>query len=178
MLTAREFITTNVFTDGPNSNIQNALLGNHILVNTNLIGLDGQTGSFFIFSDLSVRLKGVYRLRFSLIDVAAGGNGTNISDKGGRVIQHVYSDAFKVVEPKEYSGLMGWWKLTVESTTLTKCLSRQGIKLPVRNYNLTTNRRRVEDFVKEKDQKDSDQSQLGSTSISETAPISNMDTSS
>ena len=46
------------------------LIGCHTLPSVNLLGLDGSPGVFYIFSDLSVRNEGLYKLRFSLLDVA------------------------------------------------------------------------------------------------------------
>ena len=71
---------------------------------------------FFVFPDLSVRLEGNYRLRFTLVD---------ISGPVSKVKASIFSDIFTVYQAKKFPGMM-------ESTELSRCLSDQGLKLPIR----------------------------------------------
>ncbi|RKP13600.1 velvet factor, partial [Piptocephalis cylindrospora] len=75
-----------------------------------------QDGCFFIFPDLSVRTEGRYRLRFVLAQLC--------------VMSHIIqaeclSDPFTVYAAKKFPGM-------TDSTELTKCFARQGVKVMVR----------------------------------------------
>lgn len=45
------------------------LVGSVVSEAQKLIDVDGRLGVFFVFQDLSVRVEGTFRLRFSLIDL-------------------------------------------------------------------------------------------------------------
>lgn len=103
-LIASQFIGTDP--DTPASNIPNARLG-----------------CFFIFPDLSCRQTGVYRLRFTLMQLNVGiiptGSSANL------MIQVVDSHPFEVFTPKEFPGLKA-------SNDLMKELKRQGATVTIR----------------------------------------------
>ncbi|KAG0747910.1 hypothetical protein G6F57_005416 [Rhizopus arrhizus] len=58
--------------------------------------LDGRDGGFFIFSDISVRLEGVYRLKFTLFEIEG-----NLVNR----LCSILSDPFKVYLPKNFPGM-------------------------------------------------------------------------
>ncbi|KAJ3072912.1 hypothetical protein HK102_006144 [Quaeritorhiza haematococci] len=77
-------------------------------------------GCFFVFPELSVRLDGSYRLRFSLIEL--GDMNTPVAAK---MVVTVDSDPFTVYNAKEFPGMQ-------ESSDLTKRLATQGFRVPIR----------------------------------------------
>ncbi|KAL8769764.1 MAG: hypothetical protein Q9209_004380 [Squamulea sp. 1 TL-2023] len=87
---------------------------------------NARLGCFFIFPDLSCRQTGVYRLRFTLMQLNLGivptGNSANI------IIQVVDSDTFEVFTPKEFPGMQA-------SNDLVKELKRQGATVTIRKGN-------------------------------------------
>ncbi|KAJ3181410.1 hypothetical protein HDU87_001016 [Geranomyces variabilis] len=78
--------------------------------------LDGQKTLFFAFPALSVRTSGQYSLRFSLFD---------IGQDSSHAIAFVLSNLIEVYPPKTFPGM-------TESSALSKCLARQGVKLHIR----------------------------------------------
>ncbi|KAG2219797.1 hypothetical protein INT45_001129 [Circinella minor] len=98
--------------------------------NTCLSGLAGQTvssmyklkdydnndGGFFVFGDLSVRIEGRYRLRFTLFE---------ITTQGAINLKSIYSDTFSVYSAKTFPGML-------ESTFLSRTFSDQGVRLRIR----------------------------------------------
>ncbi|CAG8467318.1 19850_t:CDS:2 [Rhizophagus irregularis] len=72
--------------------------------------IDNKDGGFFVFGDISVRVEGRYRLRFSLFEI--------IRDEVVH-IQSVVSDVFTVYSPKAFPGMS-------ESTFLSRSFSDQG----------------------------------------------------
>ena len=81
-----------------------------------------QFGYFCIFSDLSIRVEGIYRLRFDLLRLSippqpvAGAN---------QIIAVALSDRFQVFPAKRFKGM-------TPSSPLTVALARQGVKLHIR----------------------------------------------
>ncbi|TLS29579.1 hypothetical protein PpBr36_01139 [Pyricularia pennisetigena] len=91
-------------------------------------------GIWFVLQDLSVRTEGIFRLRFSYVNVGAptrtpnGGpaNQTSILNTGkAPILASCFSDAFQVYSAKKFPGVC-------ESTPLSKCFAGQGIKIPIR----------------------------------------------
>lgn len=82
-------------------------------------------GCFFVFSDLSCRQVGRYRLRFQIMKI-----GPEILNLGGRtsVVRIVESDVFEVFSAKDFPGMRA-------STALTKDLKRQGAAVSVKKGN-------------------------------------------
>ncbi|CAO3666036.1 unnamed protein product [Rhizopus stolonifer] len=83
----------------------------HKLKNT-----DNTEGGFFIFSDISVRLEGIYRLKFTLF---------RIEGESVQTLKSTLSDPFQVYAPKIFPGMS-------ESTILTRHFSEQGVRIRIR----------------------------------------------
>jgi hypothetical protein len=77
---------------------------------------NGQEGGFFIFGDLSVKVEGLFVLRFSLFDKR---------DLETFYVTSIDSAPFHVIQAKDFIG-------TVESTPLTKAFCNQGARLRLR----------------------------------------------
>ncbi|KAI9487581.1 MAG: velvet factor-domain-containing protein [Benjaminiella poitrasii] len=100
---------------------------------------DNTEGGFFIFSDISVRLEGFYRLKFTLYEI----EGLYVNR-----LSAVISDIFQVYSPKSFPGMS-------ESTFLTRSFSDQGVRIRIRKEprisssntitNTTSKRRRKRD---------------------------------
>ncbi|KAI8611067.1 velvet factor, partial [Chytriomyces sp. MP71] len=106
------------------------LLGQLVAISTPLMDLDHERGFFFIYPELSVRTSGKLRLRFDLFEMVAGASGKRSP------LATCFSDVFQVYNPKEYPGI-------TQSTALTACFARQGIKMRVRSGD--ERKRRAED---------------------------------
>lgn len=98
--------------------------------------IDNKDGAFFIFGDISIKVQGWYKLRFTLYELQP----TFISlpdlpqyqamdpcDMLGtyQCLGHATSDKFQVVLPKDFKGLE-------ESTYLSRAFSDQGVRLRLR----------------------------------------------
>ncbi|KAL7319193.1 hypothetical protein PS15m_002360 [Mucor circinelloides] len=73
-------------------------------------------GAFFVFADISIRIEGVFKLKFTLFQI-----------KGIQVerICSIFSDPFRVYSPKTFPGMS-------ESTDLTRSFSDQGVRIRIR----------------------------------------------
>jgi len=81
-------------------------------------GPNEREGAFFVFGDVSIRVQGRHRLRFSLFDVR--------KDTAEVVfLGQVSSEPFSVVLQKDFRGLE-------ESTVLSRAFSEQGVRLRLR----------------------------------------------
>ncbi|KAI7872058.1 velvet factor-domain-containing protein [Spinellus fusiger] len=78
--------------------------------------VDNKDGGFFVFADISVRLEGFYKLKFTLFEM-----------KGCIVhrLSSVMSETFQVYSPKAFPGMS-------ESTFLTRSFSDQGVRVRIR----------------------------------------------
>ncbi|KAG1199059.1 hypothetical protein G6F70_005271 [Rhizopus microsporus] len=83
-------------------------------------------GIFFIFQDLSVRIEGTYTLKFVFINLAEG-DPLTMSTK---VQVEMVSKPFTVYSAKKFPGM-------TESTTLSRCFAKQGIKIPIRSEHVS-----------------------------------------
>ncbi|KAJ3915569.1 velvet factor-domain-containing protein [Lentinula edodes] len=93
----------------------NVLVGTRI-VRPHLIELDGQKHLVFVFSDLSVRSLGLFRLRYKFFDLFSA-----IPGNTDTIIQaECIGGIFRVLSPKDYPGPR-------PPTSLTNTLSAQGI---------------------------------------------------
>lgn len=86
--------------------------------------LDGSRACFFVFTDLSIRQEGQFRLAFKLL--AIGPPSFAPTSTGGHVLAEALTEPFTIYSPRRFPGM-------TESTELAKCLARQGIQVPVRN---------------------------------------------
>ncbi|KAI9314728.1 velvet factor-domain-containing protein [Dichotomocladium elegans] len=98
------------------------LVGNQVSTPLKLYNVDGRLGIFFIFSDVSIRLEGRYRLGFSLIDIRIPPQAVFPTSQ---IIAKVYSDVITVYSGKTFPGV-------VSRTPLSVCFLKQGVKIPVR----------------------------------------------
>ncbi|KAJ2000004.1 hypothetical protein GGI04_004329 [Coemansia thaxteri] len=73
-------------------------------------------GAYFVFSDLSVRIEGSFRLRFELYEM----EGESVLHRASTL-----SDVFSVYSPKRFPGMM-------ESTPLSKLFAEQGLRIRIR----------------------------------------------
>ncbi|CAO3629178.1 unnamed protein product [Cunninghamella blakesleeana] len=78
--------------------------------------INNNDGVFFIFSDISIRMEGFFRLRFTLFEII----GSYAQSKSS-----VLSDVFQVYSPKSFPGMS-------ESTFLTRLFSEQGVRVRIR----------------------------------------------
>lgn len=105
------------------------LVGSLVSSTYSLLSPDGIPSVYFIFPDLSVRMEGKYRLKFSLCNLGAVNNEDNslILNQGEAPINsEQFSDIFTVYTAKRFPGM-------TESTELSKCFSKQGVKIPIRH---------------------------------------------
>ncbi|KAI9359555.1 velvet factor [Zopfochytrium polystomum] len=95
-----------------------SLLGSIVVPCLVLLDVDGTEGMFFVFSDLSVRLQGLYRLKFQLVDVRSVGRQSS-------VMCSAWTDVFEVFAAKTFPGM-------TESTVLSRTFANQGIPIHIR----------------------------------------------
>ncbi|KAL9539569.1 hypothetical protein MBANPS3_010185 [Mucor bainieri] len=98
------------------------LIGSSVSNAYHLYNENNEPGTYFIFHDLSVRTEGTFVLKFVFANLAAGEPLTMST----RIQQEVFSTPFSVYPAKKFPGL-------TESTPLSKCFSKQGIKIPIRS---------------------------------------------
>ncbi|ORX89153.1 hypothetical protein K493DRAFT_71289 [Basidiobolus meristosporus CBS 931.73] len=96
------------------------LIGSTVSSAYQLKHICGDPGIFFLFPDLSVRVEGTFRLRFSLWDVMKTWKGEKNS-----MLTHVFSEPFTVFQPRSFPGM-------TEVTPLSNWFSSQGMKLSLR----------------------------------------------
>ncbi|BAE55302.1 velvet factor-domain-containing protein [Aspergillus flavus] len=77
---------------------------------------DNSEGGFFVFSDLSVKLEGSFRLKFTLFEMGEG---------SASHLASIISDRFTVARPKDFLGM-------TEATSLSRLFADQGVKLKLR----------------------------------------------
>ncbi|KAF9354609.1 hypothetical protein BGX34_010909, partial [Mortierella sp. NVP85] len=95
------------------------LTGSIVASGNLLTSLEGEPGIYFVFQDLSVRSEGAYTLKFSF-------NLPPTSDgPPSPVLATVFSEPFTIYSAKRFPGM-------TESTALSKCFAKQGIKIPIR----------------------------------------------
>ncbi|PVU96281.1 hypothetical protein BB559_002444 [Furculomyces boomerangus] len=103
------------------------LVGSTITNGEILKDLDNKLGMFFIFNDLSIRKSGNYRIKFSLMCIEM-----MISVKltlQTKVLASVFSKVVSVYPAKNFPGV-------VESSPLSVCFAKQGVKIHVRKENM------------------------------------------
>jgi hypothetical protein len=96
-------------------------------------GVGEKEKAFFIFGDVSVKVTGTWRLRFTLFDLPFPCS-RSICVK----LATTFSTPFNVVHSKDYKGL-------AESTALTRHFSDQGVRLRLRKEQRQTKRKMGED---------------------------------
>jgi len=68
-----------------------------------------------------MRADGMFRLQFSLSIIGANNTTAQLS----AIHSEIFTDVFTVFQAKRFPGM-------IESTELSKCLARQGVRIPVR----------------------------------------------
>ncbi|KAJ2598073.1 hypothetical protein H4R99_004255 [Coemansia sp. RSA 1722] len=108
----------------PGLEMENNLLGDYTASSSIVEDEMGERGCFFVFPNLSIRLEGRYRLRFTLIKLPS------LCDAPQHMIPtciaSVFSEPFDVYSIKTFPGM-------IESTPLSRALAQQGLKIPIRN---------------------------------------------
>ncbi|KAJ2864478.1 hypothetical protein FB639_005199 [Coemansia asiatica] len=108
----------------PGLEMENNLLGDYTASSSIVEDEMGERGCFFVFPNLSIRLEGRYRLRFTLIKIPS------LCDVPQQMIPtsiaSVFSEPFDVYSIKTFPGM-------IESTPLSRALAQQGLKIPIRN---------------------------------------------
>ncbi|KAE8133407.1 velvet factor-domain-containing protein [Aspergillus pseudotamarii] len=97
------------------------------MVDVKLAELTGPDGGFFVFGDLSVKVEGDFRLKFTLFEMRKD------------IVTHlksVISERFTVSPPKSFPGM-------AESTFLSRSFADQGVKLRIRKEPRTLIKRSV-----------------------------------
>ncbi|KAF2830510.1 hypothetical protein CC86DRAFT_267387, partial [Ophiobolus disseminans] len=124
-----------------NESGEKTLMGSLVSSLHRLKEVNNDDAGFFIFGDISLRVRGEFRLRFTLFESQYESNPPFISCLG-----QVDSDIFKVVSPKDFQGLK-------ESTYISKSFADQGVRLRLRKEARAsahgTKRRHEEDEVPE-----------------------------
>jgi hypothetical protein len=86
---------------------------------------EAKIGTYYIFSDLSCRQNGLYRLQFILMPVDMT---TPHMGAIAETVMTATSEVFEVYSAKDFPGM-------VASSTLTRELKRQGASVPVKKGN-------------------------------------------
>jgi hypothetical protein len=81
-------------------------MGSTLTAGYNLTDPEGQRGIYYVFYDLSVRVEGNFRLKFSLVDLSDGD--TLVKTEKPQAIQTaVFSEPFVVLPQKTFPGMAG-----------------------------------------------------------------------
>ncbi|THC88794.1 hypothetical protein EYZ11_011761 [Aspergillus tanneri] len=110
-----------------------ALTGTLVSSLHRLKDVDNSDGGFFVFGDLSVKIEGEFRLKFTLFEMRRD---------AVHYLKSIVSDRFVVSPPKSFPGM-------AESTFLSRSFADQGVKLRIRKEPRTLIKRpvpRPEDF--------------------------------
>jgi hypothetical protein len=89
--------------------------------------IDNKDGAFFVFGDISVKIKGTFRLRFTLFDLQKQVPDSNVNGptQGAVFLATITSRKFRVESQKDFKGLG-------ESSYLSRAFSDQGVRLRLR----------------------------------------------
>ncbi|KAK6344139.1 hypothetical protein TWF696_007782 [Orbilia brochopaga] len=112
---------------GASSSYNQALAGTLVSSLHRLKDIDNTDGGFFVFGDLSVKVEGQFRLRFSLFE---------ISNNEVHYIKSITSSPFTVYPMKNFPGMS-------ESTFLSRSFGDQGVRLRIRKEPRTLVRKRA-----------------------------------
>ncbi|KAJ5297474.1 hypothetical protein PENANT_c005G02727 [Penicillium antarcticum] len=110
-----------------------ALAGTLVSSLHRLKDVDNSDGGFFVFGDLSVKIEGDFRLKFTLFEMRK----SQVT-----YLKTIISERFTVSPPKSFPGMM-------ESTFLSRSFADQGVKLRIRKEPRTMMKRsapRPDDF--------------------------------
>ncbi|GMM37338.1 hypothetical protein DASC09_046630 [Saccharomycopsis crataegensis] len=111
------------------------LIGNNVTNAFKLYDEHNKLGIWFVLQDLSIRIEGKFKLRFSLFKLDPTTIFDSIDNKpeidlnsaGSTVpiLDFKYTDVFQVYSAKKFPGVM-------DSTPLSKAFASQGVKIPIR----------------------------------------------
>ncbi|KNC98588.1 uncharacterized protein SPPG_06273 [Spizellomyces punctatus DAOM BR117] len=105
-------------TSTPDETVYKTLVGGVVVPCSFLHDLQGRPGMYFVFHDLNIRTRGIYRLHFAVMSL-----------KGylpmSRAMATVVSEPFEVFTPAFFPG-------TMESTELSRAFARQGVPIHLR----------------------------------------------
>lgn len=92
-----------------------------------LTDLNGKRGAYFVFSDLCVRVEGIFRLKVLLLDLRLASTSKEAIDreKTDQLLASILTEPFVCQVPREWTGAQ-------ESSDLAKHFADQGIKIPIR----------------------------------------------
>ncbi|KAI9863978.1 MAG: hypothetical protein M1824_006016 [Vezdaea acicularis] len=93
-------------------------------------GIKEKDGGFFVFGDLSVKVEGDFRLRFSLFELRKFGDDNQVVH-----LKSIISELFTVYPAKSFPGMS-------ESTFLSRSFGDQGVRLRIRKEPRTLMRKR------------------------------------
>ncbi|KAG0171408.1 hypothetical protein DFQ29_008841, partial [Apophysomyces sp. BC1021] len=117
----------------------NALSGQTVSSMYKLKDIDNYDGAFFIFGDLSVKVEGHFRLKFTLFE---------ITTTGAVSLKSVFSDVFIVYSTRTFPGML-------DSTFLSRSFSDQGARIRIRKEHRTqppgSRKRKVSDAEESSD---------------------------
>ncbi|KAF8922838.1 hypothetical protein BGZ58_003726, partial [Dissophora ornata] len=95
------------------------LTGSTVASGNLLTNLENESGIYFVFQDISVRSEGTFTLKFSFTSPPTP------DGPPSSVTATVFSETFTIYSAKRFPGM-------TESTALSKCFAKQGIKIPIR----------------------------------------------
>lgn len=110
------------------------LIGNNVTNAFKLYDEHNKLGIWFVLQDLSIRIEGKFKLKFSLFKLGSttifeGSEnrdlGMNSHGKCIKILAYKYSDVFQVYSAKKFPGVM-------DSTPLSKAFAGQGVKISIR----------------------------------------------
>ena len=81
--------------------------------------MDNTDGGFFVFGDISVKIEGSFRLKFTLFEILSG----HVVS-----LQSIISEAFTVFSTKNFPGMS-------ESTFISRSFGDQGVRIRIRKEN-------------------------------------------
>lgn len=85
---------------------------------------DNSDGGFFIFGDISIKIEGTFRLRFSLFEVTTR-SAASISHNEVSHLRSIVSGPFTVYSSKTFPGVL-------DSTFLSRSFCDQGVRIKIR----------------------------------------------
>ncbi|KAL5036743.1 hypothetical protein RTP6_004269 [Batrachochytrium dendrobatidis] len=103
----------------PKSRNSQILLGSIVVACQLLTNIAGERGLYFVFTDLSIRTSGFFRLQISLYDLRR-------ATPRMRPVYEIFSNEFQVFTPKAFPGMS-------ETTLLCKHFIRQGVRIHTRS---------------------------------------------
>ncbi|ANB12820.1 hypothetical protein AWJ20_1092 [Sugiyamaella lignohabitans] len=103
------------------SQIVRNLIGTLVATAFKLYNLDDNLGIWFVLHDLSVRIEGEYKLKFSFVRLSS----TPGSNPAVPVLCESFSQPFRSYSAKKFPGV-------IDTTELSRYFALQGIRIPIR----------------------------------------------